>query len=111
MNERYDVIIIGAGPAGLTAAIYASRANLKVLIVEAEVNGGKLSKTYEIENYPGIKAISGLELANQLTEHGQKFGAELISGEVVQIKNNDTYKVNEEVLRTKHSPEADTEAD
>lgn len=92
MNEQYDVIIVGAGPAGLTAAIYASRANLKVLIVESEVNGGKLSKTYEIENYPGIKAISGLELANQLTEHGQKFGAELISGEVVQIKNNDTYK-------------------
>ena len=48
MEERYDVVIIGAGPAGLTAAIYASRANLEVLIIEAAVNGGKLSKTYEI---------------------------------------------------------------
>ncbi|MBR5341336.1 MAG: thioredoxin-disulfide reductase [Erysipelotrichaceae bacterium] len=91
--EQYDVIIIGAGPAGLTAAIYASRANLKVLIIEAEVNGGNLSKTYEIENYPGIKSISGLELANQLTEHGQKFGAKLISGEVKTIENVPVKKV------------------
>ena len=51
MNELYDVIIIGAGPAGLTAAIYASRANLKTLVLEAEVNGGKLSKTHQIENF------------------------------------------------------------
>lgn len=92
MNEQYDVIIVGAGPAGLTAAIYASRADLKVLIIEAEVNGGKLSKTYEIENYPGIKSISGLELATQLTEHGQKFGAKLISGEVLEIGENEGKK-------------------
>ena len=62
MSEQYDVVIIGAGPAGLTAAIYASRANLSVLIVEAGVNGGKLSKTYEIENYPGIFPSPGLNL-------------------------------------------------
>ena len=85
MNEKYDVIIIGAGPAGLSAAIYASRANLEVLIIEAEVNGGKLSKTYEIENYPGIRSISGIELADQLTKHGQSFGAKLISGQVTEI--------------------------
>ncbi|MBQ6334091.1 MAG: thioredoxin-disulfide reductase [Erysipelotrichaceae bacterium] len=85
--EKYDVVIIGAGPAGLTAAIYASRANLEVLIIEAAVNGGKLSKTYEIENYPGIESISGLELAEQLTKHGQKFGAKLISGEVKKIED------------------------
>lgn len=102
MKEQFDIVIVGAGPAGLTAAIYASRADLKVLIIEAEVNGGKLSKTYEIENYPGIKSISGLELATQLTEHGQKFGAKLISGEVteiaetgemkaVRLKNGDEY--------------------
>lgn len=86
MEERYDVVIIGAGPAGLTAAIYASRANLEVLIIEAAVNGGKLSKTYEIENYPGYQSISGIELADQLTKHGQKFGAKLISGEVRKIE-------------------------
>lgn len=91
-KELYDVIIIGAGPAGLTGAIYASRANLKVLIIEAGVNGGKLSKTYEIENYPGIDKISGLELATKLTEHGQAFGAKLISGDVIRIDENDSNK-------------------
>ena len=94
MNEQYDVVIIGAGPAGLTAAIYASRANLSVLIIEAAVNGGKLSKTYEIENYPGISSISGLDLANQLTEHGQKFGAKLISGEVASIEGEEVKTVH-----------------
>lgn len=88
MEKMYDLIIIGAGPAGLTAAIYASRANLSVLIIESGVNGGKLSKTYEIENYPGISSISGLQLAEQLTTHGQQFGAKLISGEVDGIKDN-----------------------
>lgn len=92
MNESYDLVIIGAGPAGLTAAIYASRANLSVLVIESGVNGGKLSKTYEIENYPGIKKIGGLELANQLTEHGQQFGAKLIAGEVKQIIDNGDLK-------------------
>ena len=93
MNEQYDVIIVGAGPAGLTAAIYASRANLSVLIIESGVNGGKLSKTYEIENYPGIKSISGLELANQLTEHGQQFGAKLIAGDVRKIEDGELKSV------------------
>ena len=92
MNELYDLVIIGAGPAGLTAAIYASRANLSVLVIESGVNGGKLSKTYEIENYPGIKKIGGLELANQLTEHGQQFGAKLIAGEVKQVIDNGDLK-------------------
>ena len=93
MDKQYDVIIIGCGPAGLTAAIYASRANLKTLILEAAVNGGKLSKTYQIENYPGIKEISGLELATTLSEHAVKFGAELVSGEVTRIEDGDLKKV------------------
>ncbi len=93
MNDTiYDVLIIGAGPAGLTAAIYASRANLSVLIIEAEVFGGKLSKTYEIENYPGIRKISGMELAMQLSEHGQAFGAKLITGSVDSISDEDGLK-------------------
>ena len=93
MQEIYDVIIIGAGPAGLSAAIYASRANLSVLIIEGGVNGGKLSKTYEIENYPGIEKIAGIELADQLTRHGQKFGAKLISGSVEKIIDGENKKV------------------
>ncbi len=93
MNETYDLIIIGAGPAGLSAAIYASRANLSVLLIEAEVNGGKLSKTHVIENYPGIASISGIELADQLTKHGQQFGARLISGNVVKVETGDPKQV------------------
>lgn len=93
MQEIYDVIIIGAGPVGLTAAIYASRANLSVLIIEGGVNGGKLSKTYEIENYPGIEKIAGIELADQLTKHGQKFGAKLISGNVEKVIDGENKKV------------------
>ena len=77
MDVQYDVIIIGSGPAGLTAAIYATRANLKTLIIEGDTPGGKLTKTYEIENYPGFERISGVDLAMQMMEHGQKFGAEM----------------------------------
>ena len=93
MQDIYDVLIVGAGPAGLTAAIYASRANLSVLIIEGGVNGGKLSKTYEIENYPGIDHIGGVELADQLTRHGQKFGAKLISGKVEKIEDGEIKKI------------------
>ena len=106
MNELFDLIIVGAGPAGLTAAIYASRANLSVLVVESGVNGGKLSKTYEIENYPGIKKIGGLELANQLTEHGQQFGAKLITGEVKTITDNGETKTVELVSQKKYDCKA-----
>ncbi|MBQ3375230.1 MAG: thioredoxin-disulfide reductase [Erysipelotrichaceae bacterium] len=77
MDVQYDVIIIGSGPAGLTAAIYASRANLRTLILEAETPGGKLTKTYEIENYPGIMKISGVDLAMQMMEHSTNWGAEM----------------------------------
>lgn len=88
--EKYDVIIIGAGPAGLSAGIYASRANLNTLIIENASMGGKLSKTHIIENYPGIKEISGMELADQLTEHGQAFGAKVVNGSIssLDIKND-----------------------
>ena len=73
---KYDVIIIGSGPAGLTAAIYAARANLKAVIFEAEMPGGKLTKTYEIANYPGIQNINGADLAMQMMEHAAGFGVE-----------------------------------
>ncbi|MBO4358255.1 MAG: thioredoxin-disulfide reductase [Erysipelotrichaceae bacterium] len=90
--NKYDVIIIGAGPAGLSAAVYARRAGLDVLVIESEVYGGKLSKTYEIENYPGIRKIQGLELAQQLTDHAKDLGAELITGEVKEIVCSDDSK-------------------
>jgi len=87
MDKQYDVVIIGGGPAGLTAAIYASRANLSTCIIEAEAPGGKLVKTYEIENYPGIRKLAGYELAMQLMEHGLSFGANMESAKVEKIEN------------------------
>lgn len=95
MENIYDVIIVGSGPAGLTAAIYATRANLKTLVIESYMPGGKLSKTYEIENYPGIEKIGGSELAIQLMNHGLKFGAEMDYGEVVNISNDKTVTLSD----------------
>ena len=92
MNLDYDVIIIGSGPAGLAAAIYATRANLKTLIIEAEAPGGKLLKTYEIENYPGISKIAGVDLAMQMMEHSSLFGAKTEYGAVNNIEDHKDYK-------------------
>jgi len=65
----YDLIIIGAGPAGLAAAIYAKRALLKTLILEKDLAGGKLNKTAEVENYPGFTKINGPRLAEEMNKH------------------------------------------
>lgn len=92
MNLDYDVIIIGSGPAGLAAAIYATRANLKTLIIEAEAPGGKLLKTYEIENYPGISKIAGVDLAMKMMEHSSLFGAKTEYGTVNNIEDHKDYK-------------------
>ena len=87
MTETYDVIIIGGGPAGLTAAIYASRANLNTLVIESEVSGGKLHKTHQIENYPAVSKVIGSDLAEQLVNHSQEFGAKIVEGEVESIES------------------------
>jgi thioredoxin reductase (NADPH) len=65
----YDLIIIGAGPAGLTAVIYAKRALLKTLIFEKAIAGGKLNKTEDVDNYSGFISVKGPELAKKMTEH------------------------------------------
>ena len=79
----HDLIIIGAGPAGLSAAIYAARAELDyVLIEENFVNGGQIIDTYEIDNYPGLPGISGMELAEKMAEHAEKLGAEVVNAAV-----------------------------
>ena len=81
----YDLIIVGAGPAGMTAAIYALRSNKKVLILEKEGIGGQMASSPLIENYPGYKAISGSELANNLYEQVINLGGELEVEEVLSI--------------------------
>lgn len=85
----YDVIIIGAGPAGLTAAIYTSRKNLKTLVVSVDV-GGQINLTSHIENYPGVDPQSGFELTSKMKENAESFGAEfkIAKVDVVKKKNN-----------------------
>lgn len=80
-----DVIIIGAGPAGLTAALYASRAGLNAMIIERGAPGGKMFVTHEIENYPGFEKIGGRELSQTMHKHALKFGATYEYGDVQQI--------------------------
>ena len=82
----YDMIIVGAGPAGMTAAIYALRANKSVLILEKETIGGQMASSPLIENYPGFKGISGSELANELYEQVDNLGGEIEIEEVLDIK-------------------------
>ena len=90
MENLYDVTIIGAGPAGLTSAIYSRRANLKTAVIEFAIAGGKLYSTYEIDNYPGFQKISGSKLGDELVEHAKKYNADFINGKVVSINKNDT---------------------
>lgn len=81
----YDVIIIGGGPAGLTAGIYAKRAMLNAVLLEKMGIGGQITITYLIENYPGFSEISGAELAEKLEQHAKKFGLEIKS--MVEVLN------------------------
>jgi thioredoxin reductase (NADPH) len=82
----YDVIIIGSGPAGLSAAIYAKRAELSFLVIEkAAVSGGQIINTYEVDNYPGIPGIGGFDLGMKFREHADRLGAEFVNGEVSEF--------------------------
>ncbi len=88
----YDVIVIGAGPAGMTAALYASRSNLSVLLIERGAPGGQLNNTAEIENYPGFDSIMGPELAMKMYEGTSRFGVENEYGIVNKVENHEDYK-------------------
>jgi len=85
MDQRFELVIIGSGPAGMTAAVYASRAGLKTVMLEALAPGGKLIKTAEISNWPGITEINGADLAFKMYEHSTFFGAESMFKDVVKI--------------------------
>lgn len=88
----YDIIIIGAGPAGLTAAIYARRANKSVLVLEAKSYGGQIINTLSIENYPVEAHISGFEFATKLYNQAKDLGAEIVFEKAIEIKDDKTIK-------------------
>lgn len=89
----YDVIVIGAGTAGMTAGIYARRAGKTVLIIEEKNYGGQIINTPEVENYPGISKVSGFTFANNLYNQTRELGTEFKFEEVIKIQNNSGYKV------------------
>lgn len=88
----YDVVIIGAGPAGLTAAIYIRRAAKKVLVLEAKVYGGQIVNTLDIENYPAEEHISGYDFATKLYNQAKNLGAEIVFEKVISIEANGKQK-------------------
>lgn len=85
MSKEYDVIVIGAGPAGMTAALYASRSNLKVLMLDSGIYGGQMNNTDVIENYPGYKSITGAELSKKMYEGTIQFGVDYAYGAVQKL--------------------------
>lgn len=95
MSEEkiYDVIIIGAGPAGMTAAVYTSRANMSTLMVERGIPGGQMANTEEIENYPGYDSILGPDLSNKMFEHAKKFGTEYAYGDIKGVRVEEPYRI------------------
>lgn len=94
MDKIYELVVIGSGPAGLTAALYAGRAELDTIVIEkAPISGGQIINTYEVDNYPGIPGISGFELATRFREHCDKMNLPFVTGEVKSFEVEDGIKV------------------
>ena len=93
MSNSYDVIILGAGPAGLTAALYTSRANLSVLLLDRGIYGGQMNNTGAIENYPGFSSIQGPDLSKAMYQSAVQFGVEYKYGNVLSIQDKGSEKV------------------
>ena len=100
--SQYDLVVIGAGPAGLTAAIYGVRANLKVLLLDQLAPGGQIINTNEIENYPGVGKVNGAQLALQMFEHATELGVEFDYKTVTNVEVKDGIKM----IHTEESEEA-----
>jgi len=96
--ENWELIIIGAGPAGLAAGIYAGRRELKTLILEEKIPGGTAADSPLIENYPGFRSISGRELMNRMLEHCKDFGAQI--HELEPVKKLNLREKNEKIVET-----------
>ncbi|MCI2804469.1 thioredoxin-disulfide reductase [Staphylococcus pettenkoferi] len=95
MTEQvdFDVAIVGAGPAGMTAAVYASRADLSTVMIERGMPGGQMANTEEVENFPGFDFVTGPDLSTKMFEHAKKFGAEYQYGDIKSIEDKGDYKV------------------
>jgi len=113
--DFYDLIIIGGGPGGLSAAIYAMRAAMKTVLIEKGVTGGQVTMSDEVENYPGFIHVSGAELSMKFTQHAQSYDLEMISQEVtaldpgldyhtVKLANGESLKAHAVILATGGSP-------
>ena len=92
MQTHYDIVIVGAGPAGMTAAVYAIRANMKVLMLDRLAPGGQMINTNEIENYTGVGKLGGAELAIKMFEHTQELGVEFDYRTVIDIRDEGKLK-------------------
>ena len=92
LERFYDVVIIGGGPAGLTAGIYLSRAKYRVLIIEKTQFGGQITITSEVVNYPGVKKVSGVELTDTMRKQAEDFGSEFLLAEVLELELNSDIK-------------------
>ena len=97
----YDIIIIGAGPAGLTAALYAKRANKNVLVLEAKNYGGQIINAHKVENYPGISSISGFDLATNMYNQVKELGVEIKFETALHIDENKTVTTNKDTYQAK----------
>lgn len=94
ISSGYDLIVIGGGPAGLSAGIYAGRFGLKTLLIEKAILGGLASTTFHIDNYPGFpEGISGMDFANKLEEQARKYHVEIMYGTVTSIENDHKHKL------------------
>jgi thioredoxin reductase (NADPH) len=91
--QDYDVVIVGGGPGGLTAGLYASRAELKTVCLEKFAPGGQIANTEWVENYPGFELIAGAELAKKIEDHARKFGLEIVNDNVVEIYTEGRLKI------------------
>jgi thioredoxin reductase (NADPH) len=93
LSQLYDLIIIGAGPAGLTAGIYGRRSGLKTLVIEKFAPGGQIALTDVVENYPGFSEISGAELTRLMEEQARKFGTDILNDNVLQVLDDGDKKI------------------